>query len=413
MSLRLSDVTALIVDTKHKTPKYTDNGHPCIRTPNLGRGFFILDGVRRVSNETYKEWTERAVPSYGDLILAREAPVGNVALVPRGLEPCIGQRTVLIRPIADIVDARYLTYLLLGDAMQHKMHSVASGATVPHLNMSDIRSLELPSLPTISVQRRIASILSAYDDLIENNRRRIEILEEMAQNLYREWFVNFRFPGHENVRIVDSELGKVPEGWEVKHLGDIAGLNELSIKPKSAPAHIHYVSIKAVSTGSIDSLVSIVFSDAPGRARRIVRNGDIIWSTVRPNLQAYALVLDPPQDMIASTGFAVISPKECPFSFVYCAVTTHEFVGYLVNHAKGSAYPAVSVDDFKSAPTVVPPSHLLDQFHRIAGSAFKLSANLAIRNAVLRQTRDLLLPKLISGELDISELDIEISEEAA
>jgi len=221
MPVILSDITDFIIDTKHNTPGYSDQGYPCIRTPNIGRGYFILENVKLVDEDTYKKWTERAIPKTGDLILAREAPVGNVAWIPPGLKPCIGQRTVLIRPKIGIVDSRYLAYLLLGDECQNRMISMSLGSTVAHLNMSDIRTLELPDLPPLPTQRKIASILTAYDDLIENNLRRIKILEEMAQNLYREWFVNFRFPGYEKVRFVDSPLGRIPEGWEVVSISDL------------------------------------------------------------------------------------------------------------------------------------------------------------------------------------------------
>ena len=139
MSPTLADVSELIIDTKHNTPKFTKDGFPCIRTPNIGRGFFILENVKRVSEETYRAWIDRAEPRENDLVLAREAPVGNVAVIPRNLTLCIGQRTVLVRPIPEKVNPRYLCYLLLGDEMQAAMHSYSGGATVAHLNMSDIR----------------------------------------------------------------------------------------------------------------------------------------------------------------------------------------------------------------------------------------------------------------------------------
>src|SRR5947209_16011146 len=127
-------------------------------------------------------------------------------------------------------------------------------------------------LPSLFVQHKIAVILSAYDDLIENNTRRIAILEEMAQALYREWFVHFRFPGHEKIRMVESVLGMIPEGWEVVKLGDVAVINSSSIKKGMEPFEVNYVDINSVSTGRIDNIEPIPFALAPGRARRIVRH---------------------------------------------------------------------------------------------------------------------------------------------
>ena len=177
----LLNICEFIVDCEHKTAPTQETGYPSIRTPNIGRGRLILDGVNRVSEETYREWSKRAIPQADDLILAREAPVGNVAIIPKNLKVCLGQRTVLIRPDKNKVCPMFLVYFMLGDEIQSRFLGHSTGATVRHLNMRDIRNLDLPKLPSLPTQRKIAAVLSAYDDLIENNTRRIEILEEIAQ----------------------------------------------------------------------------------------------------------------------------------------------------------------------------------------------------------------------------------------
>ena len=164
------------------------------------------------------------MPQAEDLILAREAPIGNVAIIPKKLKVCLGQRTVLIRPDKDKVIPMFLVYLMLGDEIQEKLLAHSTGTTVGHLNMKDIRNLKLPRLPQFPIQHKIAAILSAYDDLIENNTRRIKMLEDMASTIYREWFVEFRFPGHEKVKMVESELGLIPQGWEISCLGDVTSV---------------------------------------------------------------------------------------------------------------------------------------------------------------------------------------------
>lgn len=158
----LNDLCELIVDCEHKTALIQEEGYPSIRTPNIGKGRLILDNVNRVSEKTYQEWTKRAVPQAGDLILAREAPVGNIAVIPENIKVCLGQRTVLIRPDKNKVNGFYLNYFLLSDEMQHQLLCRANGSTVSHLNMKDIRGLNIPELPPISTQTRIADILSAY-----------------------------------------------------------------------------------------------------------------------------------------------------------------------------------------------------------------------------------------------------------
>lgn len=281
------------------------------------------------------------------------------------------------------------------------MQQCSHGATMASLNQDIVGRIEF-SAPGPAEQESIASILSAYDDLIENNTRRITILEEMARRIYEEWFVRFRFPGHEGVRMVESELGLVPEGWRVTVLGQLAEVNARSVRRGAEPTEIRYVDISSVTTGSIDNKQRMPFADAPGRARRIVRDGDVIWACVRPNRKSYALVIDPEPNLLVSTGFAVLSPAAAPSSFLYQCVTTDNFVSHLVNHAKGAAYPAVGAEDFESAKVLRPTNELVRAFDRIAEPMMRLVAILQVKNTVLRTTRDLLLPKLIAGELDVS-----------
>lgn len=301
----------------------------------------------------------------------------------------------------------YLYFFLDQDVVYRSLNQSQSSSTMPAITFGMVGSLKVP-LPPLPTQRKIASILTAYDNLIEINTRRIAILEEMAQAIYQEWFVNFRFPGHEDVKLVDSPLGQIPEGWEAVTLGAIADVNARSIKKGNAPDNINYIDIKSVSTGRIDEICPMPFSESPGRARRIVRHGDVIWSTVRPVRRSYSIILDPLPDTIASTGFAVLSANTVPFSFLYLTTTTDEFATYLVNHATGSAYPAVNGKDFENADMILPPQEIVAQLDEAVGDMLFLAHRLLVKNHNLRITRDLLLPKLISGTLDVEDLDIDV-----
>ncbi len=168
--MKLIDVCELIVDCPHSTAKDEGHGIPLVRTPNIGKGRLDLSGAHRVSEVVYNQRIERAVPKAGDLILAREAPVGNVALIMPGQKVCLGQRVVLIRPDKTKADAAYLTYYLLSDEVQHRLKNNANGAVVAHLNMNEIRNLVI-DLPEISIQKRIATVLSSLDDKIALNNR--------------------------------------------------------------------------------------------------------------------------------------------------------------------------------------------------------------------------------------------------
>ena len=400
--MQLADVCELIVDCEHKTAPTEKNGYPSIRTPNIGRGFFILDGVNRVSEETYCLWTRRAVPQAGDLIMAREAPVGNVAMIPDGLRPCLGQRTLLIRPDRSKVEPAFLNYFLNGPHVQALIQAKTNGATVSHLNMKDVRTMHLPILPPLSTQRRIAGILSAYDELMENSQRRIRILEAMGRALYREWFVHFRFPGHEKLPRVASPLGEIPQGWEVKKLAQIAEVNRAQINARTAPNELHYIDISSVSRGQIDAITTYAFADAPGRARRIVQHGDVLWSCVRPNRRSHAQVMYPELNTIASTGFAVLTSMKAPFTFLYLATTTDDFVAYLTNNATGAAYPAVTAATFEKADLLMPSAPLLRKFGDATIPMAEQIHTLHRQIHNLRRTRDLLLPRLLSGQVPLS-----------
>jgi type I restriction enzyme S subunit len=245
----------------------------------------------------------------------------------------------------------------------------------------------------------MAGILSAYDDLIENNQRRIKILEEMARSLYREWFVHFRFPDHDKVKMVPSPLGLIPQGWEVKKLGEVADVNRAQINPRVAPSEVHYIDISSVSPGQVDTITTYLFSEAPGRARRIVQHGDILWSCVRPNRRSHTLVMQPALNTIASTGFAVLTATKMPFTFIYFATTTDDFVTFLTNSATGSAYPAVTAKTFEDAVLLIPATHLLKNFGETTVPMTEQIHILQRQTQNLRHTRDLLLPRLLSGQI--------------
>lgn len=170
--LRIDEVCSSVVDCEHKTvPKDVHGSSWAVGTPAMNDGQIDFSRAKRISDETYDLWTRRAIPVEGDLILAREAPVGLVVLVPASPRVALGQRTVLLRPRPDVIDSRYLHFLLMSSEMQHRMHSKSEGSTVRHLNVEDVRALPLPPLPPLAEQRAIAGVLGALDDKIESNRR--------------------------------------------------------------------------------------------------------------------------------------------------------------------------------------------------------------------------------------------------
>ena len=195
----------------------------------------------------------------------------------------------------------------------------------------------------------------------------------------------------------------LPEGWSFSALREVADVNSNSVRPTRAPDRIRYVDIASVSPGRIEQSEEFAFADAPGRARRLVKDGSVIWSTVRPNRRGYAIIFDPHPDLIVSTGFAVIDAREVPPAYLYAWLTTTSFVSYLVNHATGAAYPAVTGVTFERASVLVPDEATRTAYGAVSDPLLRLADKLHRSNARLASARDLLLPRLISGELSVAD----------
>lgn len=385
--------------SKISSKYFVDDGVPVIRGSNLRDDLtrFVPEGFVFVSEARAQEYRPQHVRG-GDLVFTCWGTIGQVGLVPEDgpyPEYIISNKQLKLRVDLSIADPRFCFYYFASPRYVEHIKNRSIGGAVPGINLGILKSL-LIALPPVNVQRRIADILSAYDDLIENNRRRMALLEDAARQLYREWFVRLRFPGHEHTRIIDG----VPEGWSRERLSDVAQINRASLQG-SFEGEIEYVDISSVTPGSINETTRYDFRDAPSRARRVAQHGDIIWSCVRPNRKSYAVIWQPPTNLIVSTGFAVITPMSVPTSFLLQATTTDAFVGYLENHARGAAYPAVVADDFNRAEIIVPRAALLEAFNELAEPVLSQCRTLQLQNLRLRAARDLLLPRLMSGEIAV------------
>lgn len=301
-------------------------------------------------------------------------------------------------------DNDFVYYVLKFNLFQLKTFDSGTASGRENVSKFSFSNIKIQVPINIIVQKKISDILSTYDDLIEKNICRIQLLEEMARLTYDEWFVRMKFPGHENVKM-DAE-SSLPKGWEKKKLNEIAEINERSLK-KGFIGEIKYVDIASVSTGSIDSHKKYQFKDAPGRAKRILRHGDIIWSCVRPNRKSYAVVWNPEKNLIASTGFCMISPSKLPTSYLYQFLTTDKFVGYLTNLAGGAAYPAVKQIHFEEAEVVIPNNELVSDYDQLVKNNFQVIWNLKKQNQLLKEARDILLPRLMTGMIDVESLSTE------
>lgn len=395
-----------IIDCEHKNPPFEEDGFPYIRTSNVERGRIVLEYAKRVSPESYKEWTRRAIPKSGDIVLTRDPPIGNAGIVEDGMNLCLGQGTVLIRPDKSIVDSEFLTYLILGDEVQAIFRALASGATLPHLNLTDLRKIRLPWFPQLPIQRKVGAILSAYDNLIENNRRRMEVLEEMARAIYREWFVHFRFLGYENIETVDSEHGEIPEGWKIGQLGDIAEEVRRNTKPSDLPPDTPYVGLAEIPRRSIALYEWGKASDA-GSSKLQFKKGEILFGKIRPYFHKVVVA---PVDGICSGDIIVIVPRTSDMlALTLSVVNSDYFVAHATASSKGTKMPRADWEVLVNYPIIIPESSILKKFNLFIENSLDLIQTLIFLNRSLQKARDLLLPRLVSGKIDVSNLTIDVS----
>ena len=391
----LNDVCEFIVDCLHKTAPTQSEGYPSIRTPNVGRGRLILEDVNRVSEAVYQEWTQRAIPVAGDLILAREAPAGNVAVIKEGQDVCLGQRTVHLRPNRAKVDPDFLCYYLLTPKQQGILLAGETGATAGHVNMKDIRRLPLGILPELHAQTAIAQIITSYDDLIENNRRRIALLEEAARLLYREWFVHFRFPGHEHVKI---ERG-VPIGWQPRVLGDLVHVVKEMIKPSAFTEDDIHIGLEHIPRRSFTLADWEPARDlSSGKIR--FQDGDILFCKIRPYFHKVGFALRSGLASSDALVWRVADQQDWPL--VVCATSCDHFVAVASKTVReGSKMPRADWNVLKKYPIPKPPDGLLATFNETVRGITSMCKTLALQNRSLVEARDLLLPRLMNGEIAV------------
>ena len=344
---------------------------------------------------------ERKLSKYrleeGDIVIARTgATTGYAKRIRENHKAVFASYLVRIRVSADC-DSQYIGFVIESEDYKHFIQQNIGGTAQPQANAQVLTSFPIP-LPPLPTQRKIGAILANYDNLIENNTRRIKILEEMAQTIYREWFVEYRFLGHENVKMVESELGLIPQGWEVRRFGEVSLNFDRLRKPLSGQVRSaiqgEYPYYGAASI--LDHVNDYLFD---GRYLLIGEDGSVITKDGRPVLQLVA------GKFWANNHTHVVQGKS-PISTncLYLLMTNVAISGYIT----GTAQPKINQENLNRIPLVLPTRDLLERFDQIVNPICDDIVILDRKNINLRKTRDLLLPKLISGELDVFDLDIEI-----
>lgn len=399
----LSTVAAFINgDRSTNYPKgedYVDEGVPFISAADLENGRVDYSRCRQISNLAYERLRSGKIQNR-DILFCLRGSLGKMAYVREHESGAIASSLVIVRPKGH-VDPRYLFYTLSSQGMQQIAGGLNNGAAQPNLSVAELQRVEIP-LPTASTQRRIAGILSAYDELIENSQRRIRILESMARALYREWFVHFRFPGHERHRRVASPLGEIPEGWRVARFTETVDVLSGGT-PKTT--------VTEYWTGTIPFFTP---RDAPDcfyvqdTEKHITELGlskcaselyppDTVFITARGTVGKIA-ISSVPMAMNQSC-YALRGKSGIPQRYLFLLAL--EQVGYLKTNTGGATFDTIVVDTFHRMQIITPPLDTIVKFEASVSPMFDQINALQRQISNLRRTRDLLLPRLLSGQITL------------
>lgn len=416
--LPIKNVYKGLFDGPHATPPIADDGPVFLGIKNItDDGHLALNDVRHIAEEDFARWTKRVTPQAGDIVFTYEATLNRYARIPEDFRGCLGRRLALIRPNDEVVDPRFLHFYFFGQDWRETIEAnKLSGATVDRIPLTGFPNFPI-NLPPLPAQKRIASILSAYDDLIENNTRRIAILEEMARRLYEEWFVHFRFPGHEDATFIDTEDGKIPKDWCVKSIGEMTSHVRYgyTAKAQSKAEGPKFLRITDIVPNEI-SWESVPYCEISEKNldKYTLEEGDIVVARTGATT-GYAKRLNKkfPRSVFASYLVRMRFPNQILSRYFGMIMESENYKKFIHQHMSGAAQPNANAQVLTSMRATVPTDELLEEFDKKIKPITDAKEVLQLKSANARSQRDLLLPKLISGEIDVSKAEEVVGGEAA
>lgn len=410
--IKLGDCVDLLAGFTFKSQDFSDQASdiPLVKGENVGQGEVLWDIAKRWRAADW-ERLEKFQLSAGDIVVAMDRP-----WVPAGLKwayiRATDPKALLVQRVARLrskdvrLDQTFLRFVIGSPFFEDYIRPITSGVNVPHISGRQILDFDF-ILPPVPVQRRIASILSAYDQLIENNQRRIKILEEMARALYREWFVEFRFPGHEKVQRVALELGRVPRGWAINAVSEAADVfrgRSYGSTDLANEGGLPFVNLKCIDRDGGFRRSGLKRYTGDYKDSHLVRKGDIVMGVTdmtqdRRVVARAALVPTLDKECgVFSMDLVRIEPKpSVPKAFLYCFFRFSDFADKIKQHANGANVLHLSPDRISTFRFTIPPENLMSMFVDFASPTLELVDALENQIANLRHTRDALLRHLLSG----------------
>ena len=394
-----------------KVENFIDQGIPVLNGSNL-QGFKLNeDSFNYVSQEKANS-LGKANAHRGDVVITHRGTLGQIVYIPEDSkfeQYVISQSQFRLRLKQNIIRPDFLVYFFHTREGQHRIMMNASQVGVPALARptSTFKEVSIP-VPSIDIQNKIMAVLKSIDDKIECNQRINDNLEQQAKALFKSWFVDFE-PFRDG-EFVDSELGRIPQNWIVGTLRDLCVANKRTYNGKFVH-EIQYIDTGSVTNNTIESIQTLnpVTDIIPSRARRAVTEGDIIYSSVRPNQKHYAFLCNPLPNTVVSTGFVVLTANWSGYRYyIYQYLIQDEIIDKLQSIAEQSVstYPTLNASDLTNLKIVIPPNNVIGDFASLCHSYIAQIYKQQEESRRLAQLRDSLLPRLMSGELKVNEVTI-------
>lgn len=390
----IRELCSVVVDCPHSTPKWTANGKIVIRNNNIKHGRIDFSSPSYTDDEHFAQRIKRAKPQPGDIIITREAPIGDVGMIPENTECCLGQRMVLLRANQSVCDNFYLLYSLQSLYVQHQISwSEGTGTTVSNLRIPHLEQIQIPYLP-LEQQAKISSVLRALEEKIENNRRLNDNLEQQAQAIYHERFETVSPNG-------------LPSEWRIVTLGEVATISNKSFNPMKEPE----ILLEHYSIPAFDEARFPVFelSTSIKSNKFIIDASCFMISKLNPTTKRVWKPYCLTGNAVCSTEFIVYKAKDKTITdFLYSVIDSNSFSDFMCSHVTGStgSRQRTTPSDTLSYELILPSEDELAEFQSLVSPMYAQIRINAIENDRLKRLRDSLLPKLMSGEIDVSTIQL-------
>ena len=413
---KLEDVCLKITDGSHFSPKVDPNGKRIIGTVKDMLDYsFNIENCKRINEEEYEKLLKNDCrPIHNDILFSKDGTIGKVIVFDFELDIVLLSSIAIIRPNTSLINPRFLAYILKSKKSQDEINeNYKSGSAIPRVILRDFKRFPI-SIPDLPTQIAIAEILSSLDDKIELNNKINHELENLAQTLFKQWFIDFEFPNENGEpykssggEMVDSELGEIPKGWGIYSMADL--LQTISkTYPLKSVSEVVFLNTGDIQDGKFLHCNKSNPKTLPGQAKKSIQKNDILYSEIRPANKRYAFVHFDSSKYVVSTKLMVLRSK-VPVSslFQYFILTQSDHINYLqqLAESRSGTFPQITFTEISTIKVVLPSFDNLNQFvDSVLEPFFNNKFKIESENTELTTLRDTLLPKLISGELEVSQI---------